>query len=154
MLIGLSFISFVPNLQTALSVNKKHPNVLTCGVCEKVCLRDWVFRWVHSPVDIGCRFGWQPYGLILLPLRCWKWNKQDWPPGEKKKTGSMKWKQWAQSVGDWVWRWKVGIETWAWSRRGAGLFFEHWSAVEQDIEPPKCWQWLSSAIYSLWYLSL
>lgn len=93
----------------------------------------------YSPVDIGCQFGWQPYGLILLPLHYWKWNKRDWPPGEKrkkKKTGSMKWKQWAQSVGDWVWRCRVGIIKRAWSRRGAGTCFEHWSALEQDIEPP------------------
>lgn len=45
----------------------------------------------NSPVDIGCRFGWQPFGLILLLLHYWRWNKQGWPPGGKKtKTTKQK----------------------------------------------------------------
>lgn len=93
--------------------------MLTCGVCEKVCLRDWVFRWVHSPVDIGCRFGWQPYGLILLPLRCWKWNKQDWPPGEKKNR-------------------EHEMETMSTVCRGLGLEMEGWN-WNVSLKQERCW---------------
>lgn len=69
MIIGLSSISFVPNIWTAISVNKKHPKALTCGVCEKFCLRNWVLLTCGHKLSIwvaAIRTNFTPSSLLEM----------------------------------------------------------------------------------------
>lgn len=77
------FLLFYRRNQNTLWINIFKYPIICFWQKKSVEDKKWSI-FLSSPVDISCRFGWQPFAPTWHLLRCWRWSRPGWPPGRNK----------------------------------------------------------------------